>query len=89
MSAGVSAGIDMSLYLISKLTDEDTARRVQLALDYDPEPPFGAIDWTHVGVKPAVLRRAISLGAPVITAKAKRILRQEQGLAKTEQARAS
>jgi transcriptional regulator GlxA family with amidase domain len=34
-SAGVSAGIDMALYLVSKLTDEATARSVQLGLEYD------------------------------------------------------
>lgn len=33
---GVSAGIDMALYLTAQLTDEPAARRVQLALDYDP-----------------------------------------------------
>jgi len=47
-SAGVSAGIDMALYLASKLTDEATARSVQLGLEYDPEPPFGRINWEGV-----------------------------------------
>ncbi len=47
-SAGVSAGIDMALYLVSKLTDESTARNVQLGLEYDPEPPFGGIAWASV-----------------------------------------
>ncbi len=47
-SAGVSAGIDMALYLASKLTDEATARSVQLGLEYDPEPPFGRINWEDV-----------------------------------------
>jgi len=47
-SAGVSAGIDMALYLVSKLTDEATARSVQLGLEYDPEPPFGRINWEGV-----------------------------------------
>jgi transcriptional regulator GlxA family with amidase domain len=41
-SGGVSAGIDMALYLVSKLTDQGTARRVQLALDYDPQPRSAA-----------------------------------------------
>jgi transcriptional regulator GlxA family with amidase domain len=45
MSAGVSAGIDWALHLVARLTDEATARRVQLALGYDPQPPFGGIDW--------------------------------------------
>jgi transcriptional regulator GlxA family with amidase domain len=47
-SAGVSAGIDMALYLVSKLIDETTARCVQLGLEYDPEPPFGGINWVNV-----------------------------------------
>ncbi|HIH88270.1 TPA: DJ-1/PfpI family protein [Candidatus Bathyarchaeota archaeon] len=47
-SAGVSAGIDMALYLVSKLTDESTARNVQLGLEYEPEPPFGGIAWASV-----------------------------------------
>ncbi|MFH8990812.1 DJ-1/PfpI family protein [Streptomyces sp. NPDC017940] len=40
--AGVSAGIDMALYLAALLTDEETARAVQLAVEYDPRPPFDA-----------------------------------------------
>ncbi len=78
MSAGVSAGIDMGLYLASRLTDEATARRVQLALDYDPQPPFGRIDWAHVSLLPRVMRGGISLAAPVIAAKPKRLTRSER-----------
>jgi transcriptional regulator GlxA family with amidase domain len=73
MSAGVSAGIDMGLYLASRLTDETTARRVQRAIDYDPQPPFGRIDWAHVSLLPRLMRGGISLAAPVITAKPKRL----------------
>ena len=73
MSAGVSAGIDMALYLVSRLTDEATARRVQLALDYDPQPPFGGIDWAHVPLLPRVIRGGIRLAAPLIAAKPKRL----------------
>jgi transcriptional regulator GlxA family with amidase domain len=47
-SAGVSAGIDMALQLVSILTDEATARSVQLGIEYDPEPPFGRIKWGEV-----------------------------------------
>ena len=47
-SAGVSAGIDMALALVARLTDEPTARMVQLAIEYDPHPPFGGIDWDQV-----------------------------------------
>jgi transcriptional regulator GlxA family with amidase domain len=70
-SAGGSAGIDMMLYLASRLTDVATARRVQLAIDYDPQPPFGRLDWAHVSLLPRVMRGGISLAAPVISAKPK------------------
>src|ERR687885_1693139 len=75
MSAGVSAGIDMGLYLAARLTDEATARRVQLALDYDPQPPFGRIDWPNVPLLPRLVRGGISLAAPLIAAKPKRLTR--------------
>ena len=38
--AGVSAGIDMALQLAAELSDEETARAIQLAIEYDPQPPF-------------------------------------------------
>jgi transcriptional regulator GlxA family with amidase domain len=43
-----SAGIDMALALVARLTDEPTARMVQLWIEYDPHPPFGGIDWSQV-----------------------------------------
>ena len=44
-TAGVSAGIDGGLYLASRLVGEDFARVIQLGVEYDPEPPFGPIEW--------------------------------------------
>ena len=38
-AAGVSAGIDMALYLASLLTDPQTARNVQKMMEYYPQPP--------------------------------------------------
>ncbi|GLF95091.1 DJ-1/PfpI family protein [Streptomyces yaizuensis] len=40
-AAGVSAGIDMGLHLAARLSDEEVGRAMELALEYDPEPPFG------------------------------------------------
>ncbi|WP_258319846.1 DJ-1/PfpI family protein [Qipengyuania flava] len=37
---GVTAGIDFALELSARIRGEDHARRVQLALEYDPAPPF-------------------------------------------------
>jgi len=41
-SAGVTAGIDMALALAGKIAGEQVAQAIQLGLEYDPEPPFGA-----------------------------------------------
>jgi cyclohexyl-isocyanide hydratase len=39
---GVTAGIDFGLTVLAKLRGEDAAKLTQLALEYDPEPPFNA-----------------------------------------------
>jgi transcriptional regulator GlxA family with amidase domain len=75
-SAGVSAGIDMALQLAARLTDEQTSREVQYRLGYDPEPPFGGIDYEHIGGQLGAWRAGISLVAPVIAAKPKRLSRR-------------
>ena len=80
-SAGVSAGIDMTLHLVSTLTDEATARRVQLALDYDPQPPLGRIDWDHLPVTARLIRAAIGLAAPLLARNPRRQLSNDRALA--------
>src|SRR6059058_2759653 len=39
-AAGVSAGIDMALYLVSRLGSPEKAREVRRYIQYDPEPPY-------------------------------------------------
>ena len=41
-AAGVSAGIDMGLTLLARMFGDDMARAIQLAIEYDPQPPFDA-----------------------------------------------
>lgn len=41
-AAGVSSGIDMGLSLAAHLAGDHVARAVQLAIEYDPQPPFDA-----------------------------------------------
>lgn len=74
-SAGVSAGIDMALYFIGQLSDDATAKRVQLLLDYDPKPPF-TIDWDHLPLMGRAVQVYHGLAAPRITSGAKRMLRE-------------
>jgi cyclohexyl-isocyanide hydratase len=39
---GVTAGIDFGLFLTALLAGQETAERIQLYLEYAPEPPFAA-----------------------------------------------
>ncbi len=55
-AAGVSAGIDLALSIAAELADEETARMLQLLIEYDPKPPF---DSGHMSkASPAVRNRA-------------------------------
>ncbi|MDD7811993.1 DJ-1/PfpI family protein [Mycobacterium sp. CSUR Q5927] len=38
--AGVSAGIDLGLWLAGRIGGEDRAKVIQLSMEYDPQPPF-------------------------------------------------
>ena len=40
--AGVSAGIDLALTLAAKIAGPEVAQTIQLAIEYDPQPPFDA-----------------------------------------------
>jgi transcriptional regulator GlxA family with amidase domain len=46
-AAGQSAGIDMGLYLVEQLAGPETARLTQYAMEYDPKPHLGPLDWDH------------------------------------------
>jgi cyclohexyl-isocyanide hydratase len=39
---GVTAGIDFGLTVAAELAGEEVAKSIQLALEYDPQPPFDA-----------------------------------------------
>lgn len=59
-AAGVSAGIDMGLTLAARLAGDEVARAIQLAIEYDPAPPFdsGSPD----GAKPELLELVKRMG---------------------------
>jgi transcriptional regulator GlxA family with amidase domain len=54
-AAGVSAGIDMALYLAMKLAGDSVAQAIQLGLEYDPRPPLDA--GSPAKAPPAVVAR--------------------------------
>ena len=83
----MSAGIDMALNLVARLTDEATARKVQLAIDYDPQPPSGGIDYSDIPPVPRAMRGLVSLLAPAIAARTRRVsLREKRGRAVAQHA---
>jgi transcriptional regulator GlxA family with amidase domain len=41
-AAGVSAGIDLALWLASEISGREQAEAIQLVIEYDPRPPFEA-----------------------------------------------
>jgi hypothetical protein len=41
-AAGVSSGIDMGLELVAAIYGDEMAKIIQLAIEYDPQPPFDA-----------------------------------------------
>ncbi len=58
-AAGVSSGIDMALRLAELLTDQTTAKALQLMIEYDPQPPHDA--GALIKVDAAVIQRAQEL----------------------------
>jgi cyclohexyl-isocyanide hydratase len=39
-SGGVTSGIDVALRVVGDLAGKETAQKIQLAMEYDPSPPF-------------------------------------------------
>jgi putative intracellular protease/amidase len=58
-AAGVSAGIDMALTLAAALAGPDVARLIQLAIEYDPEPPFDCGSPAKAGPDLVAVARAV------------------------------
>jgi len=57
-AAGVSSGIDMAIYLVGELLGPEDAKVIQLAIEYDPQPPFDAGSPAKAGE--AVVQRALA-----------------------------
>jgi len=54
-AAGVSAGIDLGLWLAGRIGGEARAKAIQLSMEYDPQPPF---DSGHVSKASASTKAA-------------------------------
>lgn len=59
-AAGVSSGIDLALALTAELFGSDVAQAVQLAIEYDPQPPFDSGSPTKARPEIVELVRAVN-----------------------------
>jgi cyclohexyl-isocyanide hydratase len=59
-----TAGIDFGLTLVARLANDDTAKRSQLLIEYDPKPPFAA--GAPEGAGPAPTQEILQRHAPLI-----------------------
>ena len=64
--AGVTAGLDFGLELARRMRGEDTARLIQLVLEYDPKPPLDAGSPEKAGDE--LTSRVRQIRGPAITA---------------------
>lgn len=58
-SAGVSAGIDMGLWLAGQIGGEGRAKVIQLSMEYDPQPPFDSGHMSKASAKTKVAATAL------------------------------
>jgi cyclohexyl-isocyanide hydratase len=61
--AGVTSGIDFALTLSAELWGTDVAKRVQLMIEYDPQPPFDAGSPSRPDADPARVAEETSAAA--------------------------
>ena len=57
-AAGVSAGIDLGLWLAGQIGGDARAKAIQLAIEYDPQPPF---DSGHISKASATTRASATV----------------------------
>jgi cyclohexyl-isocyanide hydratase len=72
---GVTAGIDFALLIVAEIFGEETAKEVQLSIEYDPKPPFDS------GSPEAAGSDIVEKAFPTRTAEAARRAASRLGLA--------
>jgi len=63
-AGGVTSGIDFGLTLAARLSSDETAKRIQLLIEYDPKPPFAAGGPESAG--PALTQQILQRRSPLI-----------------------
>jgi transcriptional regulator GlxA family with amidase domain len=65
-AAGVSAGIDLAIWLFGQICGEAKAKAVQLVIEYDPQPPY---DSGHMSKASAATKAAAAAQLSMETVK--------------------
>ncbi|MET8870650.1 DJ-1/PfpI family protein [Nocardia sp. NPDC004604] len=83
-AAGVSAGIDLGLWLAGEIAGKEAAEAIQLMIEYDPQPPF---DSGHISKASSAVRRKVTAmfgreGADLLTADPRAVVREASAIAK-------
>ncbi|WP_433204444.1 DJ-1/PfpI family protein [Nocardia sp. CA-107356] len=83
-AAGVSAGIDLGLWLAGEIAGKEAAEAIQLMIEYDPQPPF---DSGHVSKASSAVRRKVAAmvgreGADLLIADPRTVVREASAMAK-------
>lgn len=80
--AGVSAGIDLALWLAGQIAGEARAKAIQLLIEYDPQPPFdsGHMSKASASTKAAATALLTKDGLTPANLKATTLLAWEQAL---------
>lgn len=87
-AAGVSAGIDLGLWLAGQMSGEDRAKTIQLVIEYDPQPPFDSGHMSKASAKTKAAAAAL-LGRDLVKPaqlKATTMLLWEQALKRVRRA---
>jgi putative intracellular protease/amidase len=58
-AGGVSAGIDLALWLAGEIAGRELAQAIQLTIEYDPHPPFDAGHWSKASKETQKLAKEI------------------------------
>ncbi|EFV14114.2 hypothetical protein HMPREF9336_01031 [Segniliparus rugosus ATCC BAA-974] len=58
-AAGVSAGMDLALFMVGEIAGPGYAKALQLALEYDPQPPFDSGHMSKASLKTKTQAHAI------------------------------
>lgn len=82
-SGGVSAGLDLALWLAGQIGGESRAKAIQLAIEYDPQPPFdsGHLSKASATTKAGATKLLVKDSANPANLKATALLAWEQALA--------